>query len=126
MPNYPVRRINGVRKRLHVWIAEKALGAPLPAEAVIHHVNNNPLDNRNSNLVICPNQAYHNLIHARTAALDTCGDPNRRPCRWCHQYDDLINLHVVKVLNSFAYWHKECGKLHQRKYYLERKNGKNR
>lgn len=44
--------------RLHVLGAEKALGKPLPDNAVIHHHDK-------EQLVICQDQAYHMLIHQR-------------------------------------------------------------
>lgn len=50
-------------------IALKALGKPLPFNACIHHVNGKHWDNRNCNLVICENNAYHMLLHSRTAWL---------------------------------------------------------
>lgn len=48
-------RVDGYsRSRLeHVVVAERALGHPLPPMAVVHHVNENPADNRNGNLCIC-------------------------------------------------------------------------
>ena len=49
----------------HILVAERALGKPLPAEAVVHHVNHNPLDNRPENLVVCQDQSYHRLLHYR-------------------------------------------------------------
>lgn len=57
--------INGVRKYEHIRIAESALGKKLPKGACVHHVNENRSDNRPSNLVICPNDAYHKLLHRR-------------------------------------------------------------
>ena len=49
----------------HILIAEKAFGGPLPQGAEVHHVNEIKTDNRNQNLVICENNAYHKLLHAR-------------------------------------------------------------
>jgi hypothetical protein len=53
----------------HIHIAEKALGKPLPKGAIVHHVNEKPADNRNKNLVVCPNQEYHKLLHKRMKDL---------------------------------------------------------
>lgn len=63
---YKVIYINGVRIFEHVWLAEKALGKKLPKGAVVHHMNEQPNDNHTSlNLVVCPNQLYHMLLHKR-------------------------------------------------------------
>jgi hypothetical protein len=48
----------------HRFAAEKALGKQLPRLAVIHHH-----EGIIPTLVICPNQAYHLLIHARMRRL---------------------------------------------------------
>lgn len=54
---------NGKLKMQHIVVAEKALGKPLPPKAIVHHINEDRADNVPSNLVICPDQEYHMLIH---------------------------------------------------------------
>jgi hypothetical protein len=61
--------VNGRRTYEHIHVAENALGRPMPHGAVVHHVNENKTDNRPENLVICPNEAYHRLLHVRMKAL---------------------------------------------------------
>lgn len=61
---------NNQYKLEHVLLAEKALGKPLPEQAVVHHMNGDPADNfRPWNLVVCPDQSYHMLLHSRAQAL---------------------------------------------------------
>lgn len=50
----------------HVYLAELALGKPLPKGAVVHHMNEDKTDNFTPfNLVVCPDQSYHALLHKR-------------------------------------------------------------
>lgn len=67
---YRLVTINGVQKREHVHIAERVLGRPLRDGECVHHVNGDPADNRHENLVICPSNAYHKLLHKRQRELD--------------------------------------------------------
>ncbi len=76
---------NGLRQLIHRVKAEKALGKPLPKGAVVHHADGNPLNNENSNLVICPNQQYHQHLHSRLRVLEAGGDPHND--KWCSHHN---------------------------------------
>lgn len=97
--------------REHIVIAERALGRPLPPEAVVHHVDEDRANNAPSNLVICPDRAYHNLLHQRMRARDACGNPNWLRCCRCKTYDDPANL---SVSGGRAY-HRACNAEHVKK-----------
>lgn len=90
----------------HILIAEKAIGKKLPLKAIVHHANENKLDNSPSNLVICPDRNYHNLMHARMRALEECGNANWLKCPFCGKYDDPKNLYVYP--NKRAAKHQSC------------------
>ncbi len=93
----------------HILIAEQALGKYLPGGAVVHHVNGIKTDNKPSNLVICPDQAYHLLLHQRQRALKACGDPTARKCWICKE-------HSVDVRQGgHSFYHPSC----QTTYYKE-------
>lgn len=109
-PDHP-RANQGGYVREHILVAEEALGRPLPEGAVVHHVNEDPADNRPTNLVICQDQAYHKLLHQRMRAKAACGHADWRRCVYCKEYDDPENLYVY----SSAYAsHRECNNADQR------------
>lgn len=101
---YLFKTVGGKTRYLHIAAAERAIGKPLPVGAEIHHINGNPSDNRNSNLVICPNHAYHSLLHQRQMAQDITGNANLRLCRFCQIYDNPGRMTPQK--NQF--YHKKC------------------
>lgn len=89
---YLFRSIDGRTVYEHVAIAERALGKPLPPGAEVHHCNGDPADNRPGNLVICPDHAYHMLLHQRERALIACGHADWRPCKVCGTHDDPARM----------------------------------
>jgi hypothetical protein len=101
---YPFRTVNGRTRYLHIEVAERALGRPLPQGAEVHHVNGNPADNRPENLIICPNHQYHMEIHQRERALSAAGNPSFRPCRICGRHDALSNMNPHRR----QFYHPSC------------------
>jgi hypothetical protein len=97
-------RPNGESGREHVIVAERAIGHRLPKGAIVHHVNGIRTDNRNSNLVVCPNDSYHQLLHVRQRALAACGNANFRKCDYCPKYDDPS----IMKSHGNRYFHPEC------------------
>lgn len=98
--------VEGRTKLEHVLVVERILGKPLPPGAQVHHVDYDRTHNAPGNLVVCPDQAYHRLLHRRTDALDACGNPNWMPCRFCRQYDDPLNLYVAP--DGVHAYHRSC------------------
>lgn len=82
--DYRKVEIDGHRVRLHVVRAERALGHALPKGAVVHHADGSIADD--APLVICQDQAYHLLLHARMRVKVAGGNPNSDAiCGTCHQ-----------------------------------------
>ena len=111
--------INNGGKGAHVVAAERAIGRALPEGAQVHHVNGDRSDNRGSNLVICPSQKYHALLHIRARALEATGDANKRKCKVCRAYDDP---EFLKILENGAVYHPQCNRAHVDAYMARRKN----
>lgn len=59
-------------------IVERIMGKPLPKRAHVHHVNEDKLDNRPENFVVCQDVGYHQHLHARLRRLRAFGDPNAK------------------------------------------------
>lgn len=80
---YKILTREGKTQLEHRAIAEKALGRPLPVTAVVHHWGNKGANKEPWNLVICENQAYHNLLHARQRRLQDVGSFDLKRCAKC-------------------------------------------
>ena len=74
-------RRTGTGKLEHVAIAESVIGHFLPPHSEIHHFDGNGLNNEHTNLVICENRRYHQLLHARQRIIELGGDPDTH--KWC-------------------------------------------
>ncbi len=115
-PDHP--RANNVGSVLeHILICERALGRYLPPQAEVHHVNEVKDENRNSNLVICEDRAYHQLLHRRVRAYRATGNPLARKCYMCKQWggEDL------RLYDRDAV-HGACVNAYQRQLYHSRRN----
>lgn len=56
-----VERLATQSRRLARKIAERTHGR-LPKEAVVHHINGDPMDNHQGNLLVCT-RGYHSQLH---------------------------------------------------------------
>lgn len=108
MPEHPRAEITGY-VREHILLAEKALGKPLPVQAIVHHANGDKCDNKN--LVICESGAYHKLLHVRMKAYKACGHANWLKCQFCGLYDDpnfMKTFYQSSKSMSLTGHHREC------------------
>jgi len=119
-PNYKniylgLGRVAGtiIQMNEHEFVAEKALGKPLPPGVVVHHIDHDQRNNDPTNLVICPNQAYHALLHQRERAFIACGNANWRRCVFCKEYDAPAKMQRTSQDN---YRHARCYNAYMRKW----------
>lgn len=117
---YIGHNVGGKTKLEHVLVAERALGKPLPPGAQVHHWDRDRRNNSPTNLVICPDQAYHRLIHRRMAAMDACGNPEWMLCVFCGEHDDPKNLYVAP--NGVSAYHRECSAAYARAHRAKQKH----
>lgn len=97
-------------------VIETVLGRPIPKGAEVHHIDENPCNFDNDNLVLCQDRKYHHLLHRRMLALFNCGNANWLLCSYCKKYDSPGNIITAKNNNQF--YHKRCVSDY---YYLRRK-----
>lgn len=88
-PDHPRCQPNGTVFE-HILVAEKAIGHYLPSLAVVHHVNDDTADNRNTNLVVLENNSEHMKMHTRRRVLRAGGNPwTQWICSICKTPRDL-------------------------------------
>lgn len=110
---YRAVRNDSRREYAHILVAEKALGKRLPKGVEVHHVNEDKDDNRPDNLVICPSQKYHALLHMRMRAVASGFPAHYRSCSICKKFDDPAKMYVKPSGNHPR--HRSC-KDHMRVY----------
>lgn len=97
----------------HRFVAEQALGKQLPRGAEVHHVNGLKSDNRNTNLIICQDRAYHALLELRTRAYRACGHADFRRCKGCKQWMSPADMasHYAECRRAYErrLWHVKHG-----------------
>ena len=91
----------------HILVVEKAIGRHLPEKHPVHHVDHNKGNNVNTNLVVCEDESYHNLLHIRERAIKACGRADWRKCRFCKVWDTPLKM--VRYDSSSQYAHFTCG-----------------
>jgi hypothetical protein len=88
--------LNGELVAVHRLRAELALGKPLPLKAKVHHVDGTKSEL--SPLVICQNEAYHKLIHARMRVKAAGGNPNNdKICGSCKEVKPKSEFNVCSA-----------------------------
>lgn len=100
-------------------LVERLVGRPLPESSVVHHVDGDRTNNEPGNLVVCPDQAYHMLLHARQRVIDAGGNPNtQKVCSACKEVLDKAAFSFSVSWDGRSHCCKECSASRRRgKYY---------
>ena len=93
----------------HRLIAERALGKRLPEGAQVHHLDEDKANNDSRNLVVCPDAAYHRLLHVRQRAYDACGHADWLRCSICHTWSPPAEITLYRP--SGNRWHPACWRI---------------
>jgi HNH endonuclease len=104
------------RRAVHIDVVERVLGKKLPENAVVHHIDGNRLNNANSNLLVCHDRAYHNILHRRERALNEYGNANARKCTICLKYDMPENFPPNRNRHKACHAEYETRRNHERSH----------
>ena len=114
---YRYASVGGRKKLEHRLVIEGQVGRTLLSDEVVHHIDGNKLNNAPENLSLLSGQGEHNVIEGRIKAFRESGDEQKKPCRFCHRYDDLSNL----KRNGTSHYHKPCAAAYARRWRLSKK-----
>ena len=95
--NHPNSNANGTIFEYRL-LASKALGKSLPEGSVVHHHSYNQL-------VLCQDTSYHHILHKRQKAYNATGDPNKRKCTVCKEWDLISNM-ILQFKGEYE--HRRC------------------
>lgn len=90
--------------RLHKVLAERALGRSLRQPELVHHLEKGRKDG--GQLVVCPNDAYHVLLHYRQRAYEATGDAHKVWCSFCQSWDNPEGMIRRKGTVNGVWWHR--------------------
>lgn len=103
----------------HRLVVYHALGhKELPKGTEIHHFDEDPAHNHNTNLVVCQDRNYHILLHVRQRIVDVGGDPNtQKICSTCKQL--LPNSDFYKSIKHHGGLYTSCKTCHNNRKRLK-------
>ncbi len=108
-------------RRLHRVRAEKAFGRPLPPYAVVHHVDGTISEY--SQLVICQDQAYHAVLHARMRVQKRGGNPDEQMyCGVCRSLKPINEMSICGGKRTERC--KACTAVNASRCYRAKRSGK--
>ena len=79
-------------------VVASVLGRKLKGKECVHHVDEDKSNYSNSNLVVCPDETYHKLLHSRQRIVDLGGDPNTD--KYCKYHDTLHKRDEFSTVSS--------------------------
>jgi hypothetical protein len=117
--SYPAAAVGDRVERIHILRAEKALGRALPHGVEVHHADGSKA--ADAPLVICPDRAYHRLLHVRMRIQAAGGDPNtQRVCSTCKQLTLIDDMAKHKGQPDRRC--KACNRAHAQVHYRSTKH----
>lgn len=108
----------------HLLVAERAVGRLLPLPVVVHHIDGDTTCNDGHNLVVCPDQPYHNELHRKQRVLRAGGNPwTQRMCCDCGMLKETTAFYFSR--GRYTSDCKECHCLAASRILRRRASGEN-